>query len=68
MAQLLVGTAAEESFYDETGEKIVIRNGVFASFMISNEEWLQFAKPGNRESYQVEWETVENMKVHYENV
>ena len=68
MAQLLVGTAAEESFCDETGEKIVIRNGVFASFVQSNEDWLQFTKPGNRESYRVEWETVENMKVHYENV
>ena len=67
MAQLLVGTAAEESFCDKTGEKIVIRNGVFASFVQSNEDWLHFTKPGNRERYQVEWETVDNMKVHYEN-
>ena len=50
MAQLLVGTAAEESLCDETGEKIVIRNGVFASFMRSNKDWLQFKKTGNRES------------------
>ena len=35
MARLLVGTAAEESFSDETGEKIVVRNGVFASFVQS---------------------------------
>ena len=33
MAQLLVGTATEESFCDETREKIVIRNGVFTSFV-----------------------------------
>ena len=46
----------------------LIRNGVFASFVRSNEDWLQFKKLGNHESYQVEWETVENMKVHYENV
>ena len=46
----------------------IIRNGVFASFVRSNEDWLQFTKPGNHESYQVKWETVENMKVHYENV
>ena len=46
----------------------LIRNGVFASFVRSNEDWLQFTNPGNHESYQVEWETVENMKVHYENV
>ena len=36
MAQLLVGTAAEDSFCDKTGEKIVIKNGVFASFVRSN--------------------------------
>ena len=46
----------------------IIRNGVFASFVRSNEDWLQFTNPGNHESYQLEWETVENMKVHYENV
>ena len=67
MAQLLVGTAADDSFCDETGEKIVIRNGVFASFVQSNEDWIKFTKPGNHKSYRVEWETVENMKVHYEN-
>ena len=46
----------------------LIRNGVFASFVRSNEDWIQFKKTGNHESYQVEWETVENMKVHYKNV
>ena len=46
----------------------LIRNGVFASFVRSNKGWLQFTKPGNHKSYQVEWETVENTKVHYENV
>ena len=46
----------------------LIRNGVFASFVKSNEGWLQFTKSGNHESHQVDWETVENMKVHYENV
>ena len=63
----MVGTAAEESFCDKRGEKIVIRNGVFASFVRSNEDWLQFKNPGNHKSYRVEWETVENMKVHYDN-
>ena len=53
MAQLLVGTTAEESFCNETGENIVIRNGVFASFVRSNEDWLQFTNPGKRESYRV---------------
>ena len=42
MVQLLVGTAAEDFFCNKTGEKIVIRNGVFASFVQSNEDWLQF--------------------------
>ena len=50
MAQLLVGTAAEESFCDDTGEKIFIRNSVFASFVRSNKDWFQFKNPGNRES------------------
>ena len=68
MAQLLFGTAAEESFCNKTGEKIVIRNGMFASFVRSNKDWLQFTKTGNHKSYQVEWETAKNMKVHYENV
>ena len=32
----------------------LIRNGAFASFVRSNEDWLQFTKPGNHKSYQVE--------------
>ena len=57
--------------YDVTAKvaaQELIRTGVFASFIRSNKDSLQLTKPGNQESYQVEWETVENMKVHYENV
>ena len=45
--------------------KQFIRNGVFASFVQSKEVWLQFTKLGNHESYRVEWETVENMKLQH---
>ena len=33
----------------------LIRNGVFASFVQSNEDWLQFTKTGNCKSYRLEW-------------
>lgn len=63
--RLVQGTEFEDDFATGVNGEIIMPKNWFDNFWRANHDELNPHQPTNRESYREEWESTENMLVHY---